>query len=124
MLKDPMIQGLIIFSYFHSGKITASGNVHGQDDVSQEETKESNTSLREMAAAQVDADPRSKGMEREKQISPDRQMILVGTGSAQTDGGRVSVEAEAPEKTDRMKPQPPGEQMEANPGSETTTEGR
>ncbi|XP_070775677.1 KN motif and ankyrin repeat domain-containing protein 4-like [Enoplosus armatus] len=111
----------------HSGgvnegrKTTASV---GQDCVSQSEQKESSASPREMAAAQVDADPERRRMEGERQMSPDRQMISGGAGSARTDGDIASVEAEAPEKTAKMKPQPPGEQMEGNSGSETTTGGR
>lgn len=78
----------------------------------------------EMAAGQVDEDPPRRGTEEEKQMSPDRQMISGGTGSGRTDGSGASAEAEAPEKMAKMKPQPPGEQMEANSGSETTTTGR
>lgn len=57
-------------------------------------------------------------------MSPDKQTMSVGTESGRTDGGVVSVEAEAPEKPGRVKPQPPGEQMEVYPGFETTTGSR
>lgn len=78
----------------------------------------------EMAAAQVDAEPEKRGMERDKHVSLDRQMMVGGEGSRQTDGGIASVEAEAPEKLAKMKSLPPGEQMERDSGSETTTKGR
>lgn len=77
-----------------------------------------------MAAAQVDADLEKRGMEGERQTSPDRQMISVGAGSGRTDGGVAPVEAPAQEKAAKTKPQPPGEQMEGSSGSETTTGGR
>lgn len=77
-----------------------------------------------MAAAQVDSDPEKRRVEGERQTSPVKQTLLVGTGSGRTDGGAVSVEAEAPQKAGRMKPQPPGEQMEVYPGAETTTGSR
>ncbi|XP_040910270.1 KN motif and ankyrin repeat domain-containing protein 4-like [Toxotes jaculatrix] len=119
----------------HSGgvnegcKTTASGNLLGQDGMNpsvhgNSEQKERSTSPREMAAAQVDADPERRRMEGERQMSPDRQMISGGTGSGWTDGGVATVEAEAPEKTAKTKPKPPGEQMERYPGSERTTGGR
>lgn len=99
-----------------------SGNLVGQCCVNQSEQKESSISPREMAAAQVDVDSEKRRME--KQTSPDGQMTLGGAGSGQTDGGVASVEAEAPEKTAKMKPQPPGEQMEGSSSSETTTGAR
>ncbi|XP_044076805.1 KN motif and ankyrin repeat domain-containing protein 4-like [Siniperca chuatsi] len=95
-----------------------------QDCVDQSKQKESSISPREVAAAQVDADPETRRMEGEKQTSPDRQMISGGAGSVRTDGGVASVEAEAAEKTAKTKPQPLGEQMEGDSGSETTTGGR
>lgn len=88
------------------------------------EQKESSTSSREMAAAQVDVDPEKKQVGRGKQMSPGKQTISAGTESGRTDGGIVSLEAEAPEKPGRVKPQPPREQMEVYPGSETTTGSR
>lgn len=117
----------------HSGgvnegrKTTASGNLLGQDCVKWSvhgnwEQKERSISPREMAAAQVDADPEKRGIEGERQMSPDRQMISGGTGSGWTDGGVASVQA--PEKMAKEKLQPLGEQMEGNSGSETTTRGR
>ncbi|XP_035525863.1 KN motif and ankyrin repeat domain-containing protein 4-like [Morone saxatilis] len=106
----------------HSGGVNErrkkSENLFGQHCVNQSEQKESSISPREMAAAQVDADP------EKRQTSPDRQMISGGAGSGRTDGGVASVEAEALEKTAKMKLQPPGEQMEGNSGLETTTGGR
>lgn len=51
-------------------------------------------------------------------------MISGGEGSGQADGGVVSGEAETQEETAKMKPPPPGEQMEGSPGSETSTGGR
>lgn len=104
-----------------------SGNLLGQDRVKWSvhgnwEQKEGSISPHEMAAAQVDADPEKRGMEGEGHMSPDRQMISGGTGSGWTDGGVTSVQA--PEKMGKAKPQPLGEQMEGNSGSETTTRGR
>lgn len=96
----------------------------GQYCVNQSEEKESTVSLREMAAAQVNANPEKRRVEGERQTSPDRQMIPGGAVSGRTDGGIASVEAETPEKTAKMKPQPSGEQMEGSSGSETTTKGR
>ncbi|XP_076600394.1 KN motif and ankyrin repeat domain-containing protein 4-like [Chaetodon auriga] len=101
-----------------------SGNLFGQSCVNRSEQKESSISPGEMAAAQVDADPEKRLIEGGRQTSPDRQMISGGAGSGRTDGGVASVEAEAPEKTAKTKPQPPGEQMEGSSGSETTTGGR
>ncbi|XP_049889317.1 KN motif and ankyrin repeat domain-containing protein 2-like [Epinephelus moara] len=95
-----------------------SGNLVGQD---QSEQKESSISPTEMAAAQVDADPKTRRMEGARQTSPDGQMISGGAGSGWTDGGVASVEAE---KTAKTKPQPPAEQMEGSSGSESTTGGR
>nr|XP_057922391.1 KN motif and ankyrin repeat domain-containing protein 1-like [Doryrhamphus excisus]XP_057922392.1 KN motif and ankyrin repeat domain-containing protein 1-like [Doryrhamphus excisus]XP_057922393.1 KN motif and ankyrin repeat domain-containing protein 1-like [Doryrhamphus excisus]XP_057922394.1 KN motif and ankyrin repeat domain-containing protein 1-like [Doryrhamphus excisus] len=66
----------------------------------------------EMAATQVDADPEKREMSR------DKQMISQGIGSGWTDGGTASVEAVEMAK---MKPLAPGEQMEGDPGSITTT---
>ncbi|KAM9349340.1 KN motif and ankyrin repeat domain-containing protein 4-like [Symphorus nematophorus] len=108
----------------HSGGVNEgckkSGKLAGQY-VNQSEQKESSISPREMAAAQVDADPEKRRTGGESQTSPDRQMI---SGSGRTDGGVASVEAEAPEKMAKTKPQPPGEQMEGSSGSETPTRGR
>ncbi|XP_070701254.1 KN motif and ankyrin repeat domain-containing protein 4-like [Pempheris klunzingeri] len=95
-------------------KTTTSGNLVGQDCVNP----------REMAAAQVDADPEKTRMEGERRTSPDRQMMPGGAGSGRTDGGVASVEAEAPEEAAKKKPRPPGEQMEGNSGSETSARGR
>ncbi|XP_008289680.1 KN motif and ankyrin repeat domain-containing protein 4-like [Stegastes partitus] len=105
-------------------KMTASGNLVGQDGVHGDlEERESSTSPLEMAAAQVNAKPERRGTEEERQTWPDRQMISVRTGSGRTDGGEVSVEAGVPAKTAKLKAQPPGEQMEGNSGSESTTRG-
>ncbi|XP_042352899.1 KN motif and ankyrin repeat domain-containing protein 4-like [Plectropomus leopardus] len=98
-----------------------SGNLVGQDCVSQSEQKESSISPMEMAAAQVDADPDKRRMEGARQTGPDGQMISGGAGSGWTDGGVASVEAE---KTAKTKPQPLAEQMVGNSGSESTTRGR
>ncbi|TMS10103.1 KN motif and ankyrin repeat domain-containing protein 4 [Larimichthys crocea] len=106
----------------HSGGVNDGGNLVGQCCVNQSEQKESSISPREMAAAQVDVDSEKRWME--KQTSPDGQMTLGGAGSGQTDGGVASVEAKAPEKMAKMKPQPPGEQMEGSSSSETTTGAR
>ncbi|XP_053186645.1 KN motif and ankyrin repeat domain-containing protein 4-like [Scomber japonicus] len=108
-------------------KTTTSGNLLGQDSVKRSvhgdwEQKEGSISPREMASAQVDADPGKRGMEGVRQMSPDRQMISGGTGSGWTDGGVASVQA--PEKMAKAKLQPLGEQMEGYSGSETTTRGR
>lgn len=100
--------------FFQRCNTTASGNLVGQDCVNP----------KEMAGAQVDADPGKRWMERERQTSPDRQMILGRAGSGRTDGGVASLQAEASEKAAKTKPQPPREQMEGNSGSETTTGGR
>lgn len=118
----------------HSGgvnegcKMTASGNLVGQDHVNKSvhgdlEQTEASSSPLEMASAQVNADPERRGMEKERQTCSDRQMIPAGAGSGRTDGGEVAVEAEVPEKTAKLKAQPPGEQMEGNSGSESTTRG-
>ncbi|XP_035491040.2 KN motif and ankyrin repeat domain-containing protein 4-like [Scophthalmus maximus] len=101
------------------GKEGVNHSVHGAW-----EQKEGGTSPQEMAAAQVDADPEKRRVEGERQTSPDTQMISGGAGSGRTDGGVVSVEAEAPEKMAKTKPKPPGEQMERYSGSETTPGGR
>lgn len=90
----------------------------------QSKQKGSRISPQEMAAAQVEADLEKRRIEGERQMSPDRQIISGRAGSVWTDGGVPSVEAEAPEKTAKMKPQAFGEQMEGNSGSETTTGGR
>lgn len=114
----------------HSGgvneghKATASGHVVGQDCVKQSEQKEGSNVPLEMAAAQVEADREKKRMEGARKTSLDREMILDGSGSGRTDGGVASVEAEAPEKTAKMKPQAPREQMDGNCGSDATTGGR
>lgn len=119
----------------HSGgvnegrKMAAGVNPAARDCVKQSvhgdmEQRESSASPREMAAAQVEAAPEKGGMEEKRQTGPDGQMISVGAGSGRTDGGRASVEAEAPEKIAKWKAQPPGEQMEGISGSETTTRGR
>nr|XP_019964399.1 PREDICTED: KN motif and ankyrin repeat domain-containing protein 4-like [Paralichthys olivaceus] len=105
----------------HSGGVnegtTTSGNPLGREGVNNSvhgiwEQKESSTSPGDMAAAQVDADPEMRRMEGERHMSPDAQMISVGTGSGRTDGGVASVEAEALEKMAKSKPKPPEEQME------------
>ncbi|XP_054452716.1 KN motif and ankyrin repeat domain-containing protein 1-like [Anoplopoma fimbria] len=98
-----------------------SGNVVGQDCVNQSGQKESSIGPTEMAVVQVDGVPGKRRMEGMRQTSPDRQMIPGGAGSGRTDGTVASVEAE---KTAKTKPQPPGEQMEGNSDSETTTGGR
>lgn len=90
--------------------------------MNQSKQKESSVSLREMAAAQVDANPERRRMEG--QMSPDRQMISGGVGLGRTDGGIASVKAEAPEKTAKMKPQLSGEQMEGSSSSETINRSR
>lgn len=97
-------------------------NTSGQCCIDQSEEKESGVSQREMAAAQVKANPERRRLEEERQLAPDGQMISGGGAvSGPTDGGAASVEAE---KTAKMKPQPSGEQMEGSSGSETTTGGR
>lgn len=104
--------------------IQKSGNVVGLHCVNQSKQKESSVSPREMAAAQVGANPEKRRMEEDRQTSPDRQMISGGAGSGRTDGGVASVEVEAAEKTAKMKPQPSGEQMEGSSGSEAANRGR
>ncbi|XP_068455528.1 KN motif and ankyrin repeat domain-containing protein 4-like [Clinocottus analis] len=98
-----------------------SGNMVGQDRVDESGQKESSISPREMAAVQVDGVPGKRRMEGMTQTSPDGQMISGGAGLGRTDGSVVSVEAE---KMTETKAQPPGEKMEGNSGSETTTGGR
>ncbi|KAK2895585.1 KN motif and ankyrin repeat domain-containing protein 4-like isoform X1 [Channa argus] len=105
------------------GKITTSIKLHGQDGMNQSkhgdrEQKGNSTSPGEMAAAHLNTDSEKSWVEGKSQMSPNRQMISVGTGSGHTDGDVMSLETAA-----RMKPQPPGEQMEVYPGSETTTGG-
>lgn len=99
-----------------------SENEVGQHCVNQSKQKESSVSLREMAAAQVDANPERRRMEGQR--SPDRQMISGGAGSGRTDGGVASVKAEALEITAKMKPQLSGEQMEGSSDSESMNRGR
>ncbi|KAF7659033.1 hypothetical protein LDENG_00004200 [Lucifuga dentata] len=104
-----------------------SGNLVGQDYVTQSDSSEQTercTGPGEMAAAHMDADPKKKVIERERKMSPERQMTLSSRGSGQTDGGVTSVEDEALKKVAKTKLLPPGEQMESNFGSETTTRGR
>ncbi|XP_039458445.1 KN motif and ankyrin repeat domain-containing protein 2-like [Oreochromis aureus] len=119
----------------HSGGVkegsneTASKNPAGQACMSQSvhddlEQRNSSTVPREVAPAQLDVDTEKRKTKEEKQIDPDRQMKLEGTGFRGTDGGDVSLVARATEKTAKMKTQPSGEQMEGNSGSETTTKGR
>uniref|UniRef100_UPI0037E81315 KN motif and ankyrin repeat domain-containing protein 4-like n=1 Tax=Semicossyphus pulcher TaxID=241346 RepID=UPI0037E81315 len=114
----------------HSGGVnegckTSTGvNLFGQHRVNPSEQKEGSLGPWEMAAVQVDYDPEKTRMEGEKQMSPDRLMISGGVGSGRTDGGVVSMEAEAAEKTAKTKPQPPGEQMEGSSGSESSSGGR
>ncbi|KAL3988170.1 fragile-site associated tumor suppressor [Sarotherodon galilaeus] len=102
-----------------AGQACMSQSVH--DDLGQ---RNSSTVPREVAPAQLDVDTEKRRTEEEKQIDPDRQMKLEGTGFGGTDGGDVSLVARATEKTAKMKTQPSGEQMEGNSGSETTTKGR
>lgn len=106
--------------------MAASGNLVGQDCVNKSvhgdlEQRDASSSPLEMAAAQVNAERR--GLKKERQINPYKQMISVGTGSRWTDGGEVAVGAEVPEKMAKLKAQPPGEQMEGNSGSESATRG-
>ncbi|XP_045907331.1 KN motif and ankyrin repeat domain-containing protein 4-like [Micropterus dolomieu] len=111
----------------HSGGVNEGRKTStsvGQDCMGQSKQKGSRISPQEMAAAQVEADLEKRRIEGERQMSPDRQIISGRAGSVWTDGGVPSVEAEAPEKTAKMKPQAFGEQMEGNSGSETTTGGR
>lgn len=98
-----------------------SGNVVGQYCVNQSEESESSVSRGVMAAAQVDANPKKRWEEGEKQLSPDGQMISGGAGSERTDGSAVS---EGAENTAKMKSQASGEQMQDSSGSESTTRGR
>lgn len=113
----------ILYFFLASKNRRHHENVLGQRCVNQSEEKESGVSLREMAAAQVKANPERRRLEGERQSAPDGQMISGGGAvSGPTDGGgAASVEAE---KTAKMKPQPSGEQMEGSSGSETTTGGR
>lgn len=115
----------------HSGdvnegcRMTTSGNLVGQDCVNQSvhddlEQRESSSSPRDMAAAQVDADPEKRGMEEERQTGSDRQMMAGGAGSGPADRGGASVEADAPQKTAKSTAQAPAEQMERS----STTGGR
>nr|XP_040027039.1 KN motif and ankyrin repeat domain-containing protein 4-like isoform X2 [Gasterosteus aculeatus aculeatus] len=98
-----------------------SGNVVGQDSVSEGGQKESSINLREMAAVQVDGVPGERRMEGMTRTNPGGQMISGGAEPGRTDGSAVSPEAE---KTAKTKPQPPGEQMERRSGSGITTRGR
>nr|XP_046265344.1 KN motif and ankyrin repeat domain-containing protein 4-like [Scatophagus argus] len=109
----------------HSGGVNDSKkrDLVGLYRGNQSEQKESSISPREMAAAQVDADPEKGWREGERQTSSDRKMISGGTGSGRTDGS-ASVEAEAPAKMAKTTPQPSGEQTEGSSGSETTPGGR
>lgn len=111
-----------LFFFLASKNRRQHENALGQCCLNQSEEKESGVSLREMAAAQVKANPERRRLEEERQSAPDGQMISGGGAvSGPTDGGAASVEAE---KTAKMKPQPSGEQMEGSSGSETTTGGR
>ncbi|XP_040027037.2 KN motif and ankyrin repeat domain-containing protein 2 isoform X1 [Gasterosteus aculeatus] len=98
-----------------------SGNVVGQDSVSEGGQKESSINPREMAAVQVDGVPGERRMEGMTRTNPGGQMISGGAEPGRTDGSAVSPEAE---KTAKTKPQPPGEQMERRSGSGITTGGR
>lgn len=84
----------------------------------QSEEMDGSSILREMAAAQVDSTPGGR------LTGSGGQMISGGAGSVRTDGDAVSEEAEAPEKTAKLKPQPSGEQMGSSSGSESTTGSR
>nr|XP_020507792.2 KN motif and ankyrin repeat domain-containing protein 4-like [Labrus bergylta] len=108
----------------HSGGVNERGNLDGQHSVNQHKQKEGIISPWEMADVQVDADPGKRWMDEKKQMSPDREMISGAVGSRQTDGVEASVKAETQEKTAKMKPRSPGEQMEGHSGSETTTGAR
>ncbi|KAM3866048.1 KN motif and ankyrin repeat domain-containing protein 4-like [Diretmus argenteus] len=115
----------ILSSYYprHDGEGTqygACGELVGRDCGNQSSHSSIQEPLeqKERETAQVGADPEKRRMERERRMSPG-QLAIVG-GSRRTDGGV----AEAPEKEAKMKPPPPGEQMERDSGSETPTRGR
>ncbi|XP_068604850.1 KN motif and ankyrin repeat domain-containing protein 4-like [Brachionichthys hirsutus] len=88
----------------HAGGVNDGGD-------QREESESSSIHPREVADAQVGADPEAR--------LTGGETIPGGAGSGRTDG-----DAESPEKTGEMKPQPSGEQMEDSCGSETTTGGR
>ncbi|KAM4604764.1 KN motif and ankyrin repeat domain-containing protein 4-like isoform 1-T2 [Polymixia lowei] len=110
---------------------TASEELAGRDganrssrDVSEQE--EGRVLPGDMAAAQVATDPGGGGgrMERERHTSPGKHMILGEAGPGWTDGGVASLEAVVPEKAANVETPAPGEQMERDSGSVTTTKSR
>ncbi|XP_030606998.1 KN motif and ankyrin repeat domain-containing protein 2-like isoform X2 [Archocentrus centrarchus] len=108
----------------HSGGVNEGKKMADQDCMSQSvrgdlEQRNSSTSPGEVAADQVDADAEKRRTEEERQMGPDREAKLEGTG-----GGVESLEAKSADKTAKLKAQPAGEQMEGNSGLETTTKGR
>uniref|UniRef100_A0A3Q2QR65 KN motif and ankyrin repeat domain-containing protein 4-like n=1 Tax=Fundulus heteroclitus TaxID=8078 RepID=A0A3Q2QR65_FUNHE len=90
----------------------ASGNLHGFGDL---ESRDISVAPQDMETTQVDVHTPKRGVQAETSTCPKGHVTLVGTISAQTDGGTVSLEAEGPEK--RSKPKALGEQMEGISGS-------
>lgn len=87
----------------------------------QSEEKESSVSPRDVAAAQVKANPERRCSEEGRETGRDGQMISGGAVSGPTDGAAASAEAE---RTAKMKRQPGREQTEGGSGSSITTGGR
>lgn len=86
----------------------------------QSEEKESSVSPRDVAAAQVKANPERRRSEEGRETGPHGQ-ISGGAVSGPTDGAAASAEAE---RTAKMKRQPGREQTEGSSGSSIATGGR
>lgn len=87
----------------------------------QSEEKESSVSPRDVAAAQVKANPERRLVDEGRETGPSEQMISGGAVSGPTDEAAASAEAE---RTAKMKRQPGREQMEGSSGSSMATGGR
>lgn len=88
----------------------------GQNGVHQSVERQRSVSPRAMAAAQVDANG-----------SREEAGGQIGSGAAgpeRTDGGAKPEEAEAPERTAKLKPHPSREQMEGSSMSGCPSRGR
>lgn len=87
----------------------------------QSEEKESSVSPRDMATAQVKANPEWRLFEEGRETGPSEQMISGGAVSGPTDEAAASAEGE---RTAKMKRQLSREQMEGSSGSSMDTGGR
>lgn len=87
----------------------------------QSEEKESSVSLRDVATAQVKANPERRLSEEGRETGSSEQMISGGAVSGPTDEATASAEAE---RTAKMKRQREREQMEGSSGTSMATRGR